>query len=115
VNQHGLTNVSRIMFSISFGVENIEIREELIGFRHAKSIRGERIADIIVQFLNEVHLDIRNVRAQCYDGAANMAGKYNVSRIMFSISIGVQSLPERSDYQLIRPKMLSIVLRSNRS
>jgi hypothetical protein len=57
--------------------ENIEIREELIGFRHAKSIRGERIADIIVQFLNEVHLDIRNVRAQCYDGAANMAGKYN--------------------------------------
>jgi hypothetical protein len=48
--------------------ENIEIREELIGFRHAKSIRGERIADIIVQFLNEVHLDIRNVRAQCYDG-----------------------------------------------
>ena len=57
--------------------ENIEIREELIGFRHAKSIRCERIADIIVQFLNEVHLDIRNVRAQCYDGAANMAGKYN--------------------------------------
>jgi hypothetical protein len=57
--------------------ENIEIRDELIGFRHAKSIRGERIADIIVQFLNEVHLDIRNVRAQCYDGAANMAGKYN--------------------------------------
>lgn len=28
--------------------ENIEIREELIGFRHAKSIRGERIADITV-------------------------------------------------------------------
>jgi hypothetical protein len=36
--------------------ENIEIREELIGFRHSKSIRGERIADIIVLFLNEVPL-----------------------------------------------------------
>lgn len=57
--------------------EDLEIREEFIGFRHAKSVKGEPLADMIVQFLNDVNLDIANLRAQCYDGAANMAGKYN--------------------------------------
>ena len=55
----------------------ITVREEFVGFKHAKSVKGAAIADIIVQFLDNINLDIRNLRAQCYDGAANMSGKYN--------------------------------------
>ncbi|XP_063416002.1 zinc finger MYM-type protein 1-like [Mytilus trossulus] len=55
----------------------ISIREEFIGFKHAKSVKGVAISNTIVKFLEHVNLDIRNLRAQCYDGAANMSGKYN--------------------------------------
>ena len=55
----------------------IVVREEFIGFKHAKSVKGVAISDIIVRFLEDVNLDIRNIRAQCYDGAANISGKYN--------------------------------------
>ncbi|VDI62435.1 Hypothetical predicted protein [Mytilus galloprovincialis] len=55
----------------------ISIREEFIGFKHAKSVKGVAISNTIVEFLEHVNLDIRNLRAQCYDGAANMSGKYN--------------------------------------
>ena len=48
-----------------------------IDFKHAKSIKGVAISNIIVRFLEDVNLDIRNIRAQCYDGATNMSGKYN--------------------------------------
>ena len=53
------------------------MREEFIDIKHAKSIKGVAISNIIVRFLEDVNLDIRNIRAQCYDGAANMSGKYN--------------------------------------
>jgi hypothetical protein len=56
---------------------SVIIREEFVGFRHAKSVKGAAICDIIVRFLTDLGLDINKIRAQCYDGAANMAGKYS--------------------------------------
>jgi hypothetical protein len=53
------------------------VRGEFIGFGHAKSTKGVAISNIIVRFLADVNLDIMNVRPQCYDGVANMPGKYN--------------------------------------
>ncbi|XP_046564478.1 uncharacterized protein LOC124273284 [Haliotis rubra] len=52
------------------------IREEFVGFRHAESLKGEAICELLLQFLDDLGLDVQNVRAQCYDGAANMAGKF---------------------------------------
>jgi hypothetical protein len=56
---------------------SVIIREEFVGFRHAKSVKGAAICDIIVRFLTDLGLYINKIRAQCYDGAANMAGKYS--------------------------------------
>ncbi|XP_071148256.1 zinc finger MYM-type protein 1-like [Mytilus edulis] len=56
---------------------NVIIREEFVGFRHAESVKGAAISDLIVRFLADLELDINKIRAQCYDGAANMAGKYS--------------------------------------
>lgn len=54
----------------------IIIREEFVGFKHAESVKGAAVTNIIVNLLVELGLDIGKIRAQCYDGAANMAGKY---------------------------------------
>ncbi|XP_062619607.1 52 kDa repressor of the inhibitor of the protein kinase-like [Saccostrea cucullata] len=35
------------------------------------------VSNIIIDFLAELNLNIQNLRAQCYDGAANMSGKYS--------------------------------------
>ena len=56
---------------------SVIIREEFVGFRHAESVKGAAICDIIVRFLADLGLYINKIRAQCYDVAANMAGKYS--------------------------------------
>jgi len=44
------------------------MRKEFNGFRHhVKSTKGVAMFDIIVRYLADVNLDIRNVRPQCYD------------------------------------------------
>ena len=55
----------------------IEVREEFVGFKYAECVKGIAVSNIIIDFLAEMNLDIQNLRAQCYDGAANMSGKYN--------------------------------------
>jgi hypothetical protein len=56
---------------------SVIIREEFVGFRHAGSVKGAAICDIIVRYPADPGLDINKIRAKCYDGAANMAGKYS--------------------------------------
>ncbi|MES9906785.1 MAG: DUF4371 domain-containing protein [Sedimenticola sp.] len=51
------------------------IREEFIGLVKADSVKGEAVAQLIISELDKCGLDISRLRAQCYDGAANMSGK----------------------------------------
>lgn len=51
------------------------VREEFIGFIHTVSLKSEALAQVILNALQDNGLDITKIRAQCYDGAANMAGK----------------------------------------
>lgn len=53
------------------------IREQFVGFITCKSIKGVDLASHIIEYLQGVGLDILQIRGQCYDGAGNMAGKYN--------------------------------------
>ena len=55
----------------------IIIREEFVGFKHAESVKGAAVTNIIVNLLAELGLDIGKIRAQCYDRAANMTGNYS--------------------------------------
>ena len=40
------------------------------------SIKGVNLCANILSFLQENNIDILKIRAQCYDGASNMAGKF---------------------------------------
>ena len=53
------------------------VREQFLGFVTCKSIKGVTLARSILEYLQSTGLDILKIRGQCYDGAGNMAGKYN--------------------------------------
>ena len=70
---------------IRFVDTNSEIREEFLGFLHCgEGTSGEAISALILKELKRLGLDVMNCRAQAYDGAGNMSGKYNgcAARIM---------------------------------
>ena len=68
--------VSLCLRFIESGSNRCEVREEFIGFLHASSIRGEALATLLLDTLDEYEIDGDKMRAQGYDGAANMSGKH---------------------------------------
>ncbi|CAG2210818.1 unnamed protein product [Mytilus edulis] len=54
----------------------LEVREEFVGFLHAHSIRGQALATLLLDTIDEYEIDGDQLRAQGYDGAANMSGKH---------------------------------------
>ena len=59
--------------------ERGEIIERFIKFIHCdEGIRGKALSRKIIHcVVNELGLDLRDCRGQCYDGASNMSGKYS--------------------------------------
>ncbi|VDI17927.1 Hypothetical predicted protein [Mytilus galloprovincialis] len=54
----------------------LEVREEFVGFLHAHSIRGQALATLLLDTIDEYEIDGDKMRAQGYDGEANMSGKH---------------------------------------
>ena len=55
-----------------------QIREEFIGFYHCEAgTSGEALKEMILGAVADLGLSMSNCRGQSYDGAGNMAGKYN--------------------------------------
>lgn len=66
----------QLSFCVRFVDGSCEVREEFLGFVECESIKGVALCAKIVEFLQEANLDILKIRAQCYDGASNMSGKF---------------------------------------
>ena len=56
---------------------NLEVHERCLGLYNIDSTTGKSISSMIQDVLIRFNLPILNLRAQTYDGAANMSGKYN--------------------------------------
>ena len=56
---------------------NGKVYERFLTFIPIQSNTGESLALTILQFLEKENIDITNCRAQTYDNAANMSGKYS--------------------------------------
>lgn len=51
-----------------------QLREEFLGFVEAQSATGEALVELFTDELESKGIDLENMRAQAYDGVANMAG-----------------------------------------
>ena len=54
-----------------------EVVERFLTFIPIESHTEEALATTVLKFLNECDIDIKNLRGQSYDNAANMSGCYN--------------------------------------
>jgi hypothetical protein len=69
--------MSQIIRYVSVSDGNVSIKESFIDLIHAHVKTGNGLASEILNKLALDGIDIENSRGQCYDNAANMAGKYN--------------------------------------
>ncbi len=53
------------------------LREDFLGFVHAKSLKGQDLAQLLLESLQTWGIEIQRMRGQGYDGAANMSGRHN--------------------------------------
>lgn len=61
------------------------VREDLVGFVECDmGISGRSLANKIISYLEELGLDLNNLRGQAYDGAGNMAGSVNGTAAVIS-------------------------------
>lgn len=56
--------------------KNFRVHERFLGFFRIANTEGETLAILIKNVLEQFGLPLSKVRAQCYDGAANMRGSY---------------------------------------
>lgn len=60
----------------AYDIDVVKIKEMFVGFVEANEVTGEKLTALIVDKLQELGLDINNLRGQGYDGGSNMAGKF---------------------------------------
>lgn len=65
-----------------------EPQERLIEYVKCENIAGATIADLIIQRLSNIGLDLSKCRCQTYDGAGNMAGKEKGAANQFRVKTG---------------------------
>ena len=68
------SQTEQLSISLRFVDSVSQIREEFVGFVKCKSTSAENLCHQISSYISDLSLDMNNVRGQCYDGAANMAG-----------------------------------------
>ena len=69
-----VTRREQMAVCLRYVTENLEARETCIGLYEASSTTAEALFEMVRDALARTQLKIENVRGQCYDGAANMAG-----------------------------------------
>ena len=73
-----ISNKEQLSLVLRYVDASQQIREEFIGFYHCENgTSGEALKEMILGAVADLSLSMSNCRGQSYDGAGNMAGKYN--------------------------------------
>ena len=71
-------NKEQLSLVLRFVDSSQQIREEFVGFYHCEDgTSGVALKEMILKAVADLGLSMANCRGQSYDGAGNMAGKYN--------------------------------------
>jgi hypothetical protein len=73
-----ISNKEQLSLVLRFVDSSQQIREEFVGFYHCEDgTSGVALKEMILKVVADLGLSMANCRGQSYDGAGNMAGKYN--------------------------------------
>jgi hypothetical protein len=64
--------------------ENLKPHEAFMGLHTTTSTTGEALSKLVIDSLLRLDLSIEQLRGQAYDGAANMAGKFNGTQALIT-------------------------------
>lgn len=80
------------------------VREEFLGFAEAKRTTGEALADLFLSELEQKGIQVDKMRAQGYDGAANMSG------IRRGVQARIKERVPRADYVHCKAHNLNLAI-----
>ncbi|XP_046857691.1 52 kDa repressor of the inhibitor of the protein kinase-like [Xenia sp. Carnegie-2017] len=73
-----ISNTEQMSLVLRFIDQNMDIREEFVGFLPCKwGLKGEQLAKVVLDALGNLGLSIADCRGQGYDGAGAVAGHIN--------------------------------------
>ena len=70
-----ISNLEQLSFCIRTVDEDLNVKEDFLGFYELNDIKSDTIVNAIKDVLLRFHLNLVNCRGQTYDGASNMMGK----------------------------------------
>lgn len=74
-----VSNTDQLSFIIRYVRSNGEPVERFLGFIENVGHKAESLAEVIIATLKKLDIDIKFLRGQSYDNAANMAGSFLIS------------------------------------
>ena len=72
-----ITGAEQESICIRHVMDDFTIREDFVGVYKMEGTTGKELQSMIKDVLLRLQLPMENIRAQTYDGAANMSGKFN--------------------------------------
>lgn len=85
-------------------VHDMTIKERFIQLCDVQSTTGEQLENLVMNLLKENQLKVKDIRGQCYDGAANMSGPYK------GLQSRIQKQNEKALYVHCHAHSLNLVL-----
>ena len=72
-----LSKVEQMSVCIRYVTNSLQVRERFLGFWPLARTDGESLFQLLTDVMSRLDLPMALLRAQCYDGAANMRGRYS--------------------------------------
>ena len=82
------------------------MHEHFLGFWAVTSTDGETLLSTLQSIFNEVGISMTMLRAQCYDGAANMKGRYS------GLATRIKGIEKRAVYIHCYAHLLNLTLQT---
>ena len=70
-----ITKKEQFSFCICTVDDNLEVKEDFLGFYHLENIKSATVVNAIKDILLSFNLSLQHCRGQTYDGASNMMEK----------------------------------------
>ena len=104
-----ISRIEQFSMCVRYVTTDLRVRERFLGFWKAKKTDGESLLKLLLSILTYLELNVANIRAQCYDGAASMRGKYS------GLATRVKELEPRALYIHCHAHLLNLTLQCSLS